>query len=87
LPAGPRTWARATPCWQERSLLTRGTEDLVEADLPSTTWDILVEWRAAAGKLNRALRSAGKRAGVPPSVPHAVSVRQLPLAADVLRMG
>jgi hypothetical protein len=71
---------------QERARLQRGSEELVEADLPPATWEILVEWRASASKLNKALRAARKKAGVPPSAPHAVSVRELPLAADVKAM-
>jgi hypothetical protein len=71
---------------QERARLQRGSEELVEADLPPATWDILTEWRAAASKLNRALRAARRKAGVPPSCPHAVRVRELPLAAEVRAM-
>jgi hypothetical protein len=71
---------------QEKARLQRGSEDLVEADLPPTTWEILVEWRASASKLNRALKAARRKAGVPPSAPHAVRVRELPLAVEVRQL-
>jgi hypothetical protein len=68
---------------QERALVNRGSEELVEADLPATTWEILTEWDRSRAKLNKALRVARKKAGVPADRPHAVRVSQLPLAADV----
>jgi hypothetical protein len=68
---------------QEKALLNRGSEELVEADLPATTWAILTEWDRSRAKLNKALRVARKKAGVPADRPHAVRVSQLPLAADV----
>jgi hypothetical protein len=71
---------------QERALLHRGTADLVEGDLPAGYWTVLREWDQARAKLNRALKQARRRAGVPPGSPHAVAVRELPLPPDVKQL-
>jgi hypothetical protein len=68
---------------QEKALLNRGSEELAEADLPPSTWGILTEWDRSRGKLNKALKAARRKAGVPADRPHAVRVRELPLVADV----
>jgi hypothetical protein len=71
---------------QERAVRERGTEGLAEGDLPATTWAILREWEAAGPKLNRALRAARRKAGIPPATPHSARVPDLPLPAEVVAL-
>jgi hypothetical protein len=56
---------------------------VAEADLTPGDWNILLEWEKAGPRLNKALWQARRKAGVPPTAPHSVAVRQLPLGADV----
>jgi hypothetical protein len=68
---------------QQRAVTERGSEELTEEDLPPSTWAVLREWDAARGKLNRALRQARRKAGIPAGTPHLARVRELPLPPDV----
>jgi hypothetical protein len=68
---------------QERAIKERGTEDLVEGDLRPVVWAILGEWHAARPRLNRALRAARKKAGIPPASPYLARVCDLPMPQEV----
>jgi hypothetical protein len=71
---------------QTKALLSRGSEELVEEDLSPEVWAVLVEWDKARPKLNKALKAARRKAGIPAGTPHLARVADLPLPQEVKAM-
>jgi hypothetical protein len=71
---------------EAQELALREAREVLEADLPPSTWAILAEWEQATPKLNRALRAARRKAGIPDTSPHLTRVADLPLPQEVKAM-